>query len=494
VRDRVRELERRAAALEPGPDERATLLAEVAGHAERFLRIADLPAYVEDDPAPDAPRDLDAPFREEPGPLTEALDVLAREVEPPGAHLQSGGHLGFIPGGGIYHAALGDYLADVSNKYSGVHFGGPGAVRLERRVVRWLVEAIGYPPGAGGDLTSGGSLANLIGIVTAREAKGVRSADVARSPVYRGAHAHHSVTKALRVAGLAECPDRVVAHDARYRLRPEALDAAVRADRERGRRPWLVVAAAGATDTGAVDPLGDLADVCAAHDLWLHVDGAYGAAFALCEPGRAALAGLERSDSTTLDPHKGLFLPFGSGVALVRDESLLRRAHSYGAEYMRDTEVGAAGAEGPGIVSPADLSPEMSRPFRGLRLWLPLKVLGLAPFRAALEEKMLLARILREEIARLDGFEVGPEPDLSLFTFRGVPTRGDPDAWNGRLADAIRRDGRVLLTSTEIDGAVWMRAAVLGYRTHLDTIDRVVEVLKETAARLSEESGPAIRR
>jgi aromatic-L-amino-acid decarboxylase len=248
--------------------------------------------------------------------------------------------------------------------------------------------------------------------------------------------------------------------------------------------PWLVVATAGTTDTGAVDPLGAIADIASAHGLWYHVDGAYGAPFALCPEGKSVLAGMERSDSLVLDPHKGFFLPFGSGVALIRDRQKLFEAHSYEAMYMRDIAPPASPEE----VSPADLSPEMSKHFRGLRLWLPLKLFGVAPFRAALEEKMLLARYFHQEIQKIDGFEVGPYPDLSLVTYRYVPGRGDANEFNERLVRSILEDGRVLLTSTVIDGRVTLRAAILGLRTHLDTVDLALEILRRKTAALLEAS------
>jgi glutamate/tyrosine decarboxylase-like PLP-dependent enzyme len=397
--------------------------------------------------------------------------------------------MGYIPGGGLYASALGDYLAAVSNRYAGVFFGSPGAVRMEHMLLRWLAEVVGYPETAAGDLTTGGSLANLIGIVTAREAHEIKATDVPTTVVYLSEEAHHSVQKALRIAGLGECVQRRIPLDARYRMDAGALEQLVADDERTGLRPWLIVGTAGTTSTGAVDPLDAVADIASAHGLWFHVDGAYGASFALCEEGRKVLAGMERSDSLVLDPHKGFFLPFGSGVALVRDRQDLLRAHSYEAIYMRDIAPPARPEE----ISPADLSPEMSKHFRGLRLWLPLKLFGVAPFRAALEEKLLLARYFHEEIQNMEGFEAGPYPDLSLVTYRFVPRRGDANEFNESLVKSIREDGRVLLTSTLIGGRVILRAAILGLRTHLDTVDLALELLRDKAAALVE-SPSGVRR
>jgi glutamate/tyrosine decarboxylase-like PLP-dependent enzyme len=349
---------------------------------------------------------------------------------------------------------------------------------MERSLVRWMAGLVGYPETAGGDLTSGASIANLEGIVTARDAVGISSGDVPRSVVYRTSQTHHCVDKALRIAGLAELVVREVALDDHRRMRPDALEAAVKADVAAGLCPWLVVATAGTTDTGAVDPLSAIADIADAHGLWLQVDAAYGGFFILTDPGRRILAGIERSRTVIMDPHKGLFLPFGSGALIVRDERQLAEAHRYSASYLHDAQ------ESRGVFSPSDLSLELTRPFRGPRLWLPLKLFGLAPFRAALEEKLLLARYFHGRLAEMDGWVVGPEPDLSVVTYRYVPLRGDADDFNRRLLKAVCADGSAVISATEIDGAYTLRLAILHYRSHLDEVDRLLEILAREATRL----------
>jgi aromatic-L-amino-acid decarboxylase len=388
---------------------------------------------------------------------------------------------GYIPGGGIYAAALGDYLADVVNRYAGVLFASPGAARLERHAVNWLAGLVGYPlERAGGDLTSGGSIANLSAIVTAREAHALRCGDIPRRVVYLTAHTHHSVHKALRIAGLAECVQRNVAMDAGGRMDASDLARCIAAHRQAGLLPWMVIATGGTTDLGAIDPLERIAEICREHDLWMHVDAAYGGAFLLCEAGRRALTGIEHSDSSIIDPHKGLFLPFGSGAVIVRERDQLAAANHYRANYMQD----AANAEGE--LSPADLSPEFTRPFRGLRLWLPLQLYGLAPFRAAVEEKLLLAGYFYERIRAVPGFEVGPAPDLSVVSYRYVPSSGDADAFNRRLVEAVQRDGRVFISSTTLNGRFVLRLAVLQFRTHLEHVELALDVLEHYARKLQQ--------
>ncbi len=474
MRDRILALEEAAAPLELDGGERAELLRAAAAHGEEWLAsLPELPGYVPDDESGKGAL-ANLPIGEQPAPLGAALGVLADGVDRLGVNEPAGHFFGFIPSGGSYPAAVGDYLAAVTNRYAGVFYGAPGAVRLERAVLEWIAGFLGYPPGAGGDLTSGGSLATLTAVVTAREASEVAPRDVERTVVYLTEHTHHAVGKALRIAGLGDAVHRHVPLDDRYRMDAGALAGLVAADREAGLRPWLLVASAGTTDTGAVDPLPAIADLCAAEGLWLHVDAAYGGAFALVPEGKRALAGIERSDSLVFDPHKGLFLPFGTGVVLVKDRAAMRAAHAYSASYLQDT----ADDE----VSPADVSAELTRPFRGLRVWLPLQLAGVAAYRAALEEKLLLARYFHERVATIDGVAAGPPPDLSVVTFR---VAGGDEA-NRRFAAAVQADGRIYLSSTIIDGRVTQRLAVLGHRTHLHHVDLALEVIEELSGRISE--------
>jgi aromatic-L-amino-acid/L-tryptophan decarboxylase len=254
-------------------------------------------------------------------------------------------------------------------------------------------------------------------------------------------------------------------------MRPEALVDAVRADRAAGRRPCLVVASAGTTNTGAVDPLQEIADVAEAEGLWLHVDAAYGGFFQLTDRGRVVLAGIERGDTITLDPHKGLFLPYGCGCLLARDGDALRRAHQVDAHYLQDL------ADTRGIPNFADHSPELSRDFRGLRVWLPLHLHGVAAFRKALDEKLDLARVIYEGLAGDDRFEVW-EPPLSIVAFR---LRDRDDAANRELHERINRSGRMYLSSTVVDGRFMLRACVLAHRTHRTRIEEAVEIIRRAA-------------
>ena len=478
--DRIHQLERATRPLEPGASRRRRLRDAVVASSERFLRrIRTLRAFEETEDrgsgllrSPIGPRGI---------PLDAAIALLEHDVVRPGGNPASGGYLAYIPGGGIYHAALGDYLAAVTNKYAGVFFAGPGPVRMENMLVRWVADLAGYPATAGGHIASGGSLATLAAIAAARDAHGLKGADFASAVVYLTTQAHHCIGKALRIAGLAETPVRYIATDERFRMRPDALDQALAADRRLALRPWLIIAAAGTTDTGAVDPLAAIAAIARRERCWFHVDAAYGGFFLLTGDGRRLLAGIEQSDSAVLDPHKGMFLPYGSGVVLLREGGLLAATHSYSGHYMQDA------LQQPGEISPADVSPELSKHFRALRMWLPLILLGTEPFRAALEEKLLLARYFYREVQTL-GFEVGPEPDLSIVTFRWAPAGASLERVNQinqAIVDGVRRDGRVFLSSTMLDGKFTLRLAVLGFRTHRAMIDLALRVLGEQAGLVS---------
>lgn len=480
MRERLKALEQAARPLEPDAGQRAWLLEQTGGYAEEFIRaIPDAPAYIATE---ERGRGLyDSPITEAGIGLEAALDLLKAHVDRPGVNPTSSRFMGYIPGGGLYYSALGDYLAAITNRYAGFYFASPGAVRLENMLLRWMAGIVGYPAESAGNLTSGGSIASLVGIVTGRDVHGIEGQEVRRAVVYLTEQRHHAIDKALRVAGLGSCIRRTVAVDSRYRMDADALAEAIKADQQAGLRPWLVVASAGTTNTGSVDPLAAVGELAAAHGLWYHVDGAYGAFFALCEEGQKILQGMDKSDSIVLDPHKTLFLPYGTGAVLVKDRQQTYASHHYMGEYMQD------GLDAVEELSPADLSPELTKHFRGLRLWLPLKVLGVAPFRAALEEKLLLTRYFHQQIQEIDGFEVGPEPDLAVAIYRYVPHRGDPNEFNQRLVRELHRDGRIFVSSTVVDGNFVLRLAVGVYRTHLADIDETLAVLAEKARKLESE-------
>ncbi|MBL7899321.1 MAG: aminotransferase class V-fold PLP-dependent enzyme, partial [Crocinitomicaceae bacterium] len=258
--------------------------------------------------------------------------------------------------------------------------------------------------------------------------------------------------------------------DDHHRINADLLKKHIDVDKHAGLNPFMVIASAGTTDTGAVDPLNEIGDIAKSHQMWFHIDGAYGGFFILTKRAKEKFKGIEKADSLVIDPHKGLFLPYGLGAVLVKDKDALFHSHHYTANYMQD-------ANNPDLpLNPADVSPELTKHFRGLRLWLPLQIHGIDPFIACLEEKLYLTDYFREELVKR-GFNVGPEPDLSVSYF-WYPSKGvDENVFNQKLMEMIHDDGRIFLSSTKINGKQVIRIAILSFRTKKETIDVCLEMI-----------------
>ena len=415
-------------------------------------------------------RALREPAPEEGVALEPLLDLLFREWIPRSFTAPGPGYLAYIPGGGLYPAALADFISNTTNRYTGVWQAAPVLVQLEANALDWLREWMDFPPGARGLFTSGGSMATFNAIVCARER--YLGAEIRRGVLYTSDQAHHSVLKSAKLAGVM--PDRVRAIDSddRYRLCVDALRAAIAADRRAGLTPFAVVSSAGTTNTGAVDPLDAVNDVCAAETLWHHIDGAYGAFFYLCDELREALRGLSRADSLTLDPHKGMFLPYGTGALLVRDGAALRAAHEATAPYL------PAMPHPEDFYDPSQHGPELSRGFPGLRVWLSIKLFGAAAFRSAIAEKRALTLEAARRVAALPGIVIDADPELSLFAFHLTwpgASRAAEDAATLALMEQTTRRGRVMVTGCSTHGRFLGRVCVLSFRTHEPHIDALLE-------------------
>jgi aromatic-L-amino-acid decarboxylase len=290
--------------------------------------------------------------------------------------------------------------------------------------------------------------------------------------LYTSDQAHHSVLKSAKLAGIM--PDRVraIACDDAYRLPIEALKAAIAEDRKRGLTPFMVASSAGTTNTGAVDPLDAIADVCAREDLWHHVDGAYGAFFWLCDELKPTLKGMNRADSLTLDPHKGMFLPYGTGALLVRDGAHLRAAHEATAAYL------PAMPHPDEFYDPSQHGPELSRGFPGLRVWLSVKLFGSAAFRDQINEKRALTVDAARRIAALPNIVIDAEPELSLFAFHVTwpgATLADEDRATRDLMEGITKRQRVMVTGAQARGRYLGRVCVLSFRSHQEQVDQLIE-------------------
>jgi aromatic-L-amino-acid decarboxylase len=406
------------------------------------------------------------------GQLTSLLDVIGRAAAK-GFDTANPGFVGYIPGGGLYASALADFIACTINRYTGIAQPAPALVQIEASVLRWLCDIFELPSASQGVLTPGGSMSNLSAMVTARSDRlGENFLD---GTFYVSDEAHHSIAKSARVAGFPASAIRVIPSDNSLHMDVDALVDAIGEDRRRGKSPFMVVASAGTINTGVVDPLGDIADVARREDLWFHVDGAYGGFFQLTERGKKALKGIEKADSITLDPHKGLFLPYGTGCLLVRDGAALRAAHESHAEYLPKP------SDNPGLPDFSAFSPELTRDFRGLRLWLPLHLHGTELFVQALDEKLDLATYAHAELSPVDELVVPWVPELSLLAFR--PREGS-DGAAARLLDRINSSGRMWLSSAPFRGHTYLRMCILSHRSHPHRIREGIDIIREAAASL----------
>ncbi|MFD1548018.1 pyridoxal phosphate-dependent decarboxylase family protein [Nonomuraea guangzhouensis] len=447
-------------------------------------RVVDRIEHLADRPAtslltPEAEAELVSSFLASPPARGGDLNtLLARLDEAADCALETAGpgHLAYIPGSGLYSAALAEFYNRAVNRYGGVTSVAPVFAALEQGVIRWMARAVcGFAEGSGGLLTSGGSMATFTATVAARHHK--LGEDLAGGTVYTTAFAHHSVAKAARLAGIRTAHIRTVPHTPDLRMDPTAAAEMIRADRAAGLRPFLLVATAGTTDTGTVDPLPRLAALARREDLWLHIDAAYGGFFRLTARGEQRLAGLHDADSITLDPHKTLFLPFGTGALVVRDIAALHAAHSATGSYLQDSDTA-------GIVPDAGhLGPELTREIRGLRAWLPLHLHGVDAFRETLDEKLDLAEQVHDVLRGVEELDVPQPPDLSTVIFRHRPADDSPaaaeaaDAASRRLLERINGHRRIVLSSTIIDGRYTLRVCVVSHRTHQDRIDEALKII-----------------
>ncbi|MCB9880267.1 MAG: aminotransferase class V-fold PLP-dependent enzyme [Planctomycetes bacterium] len=410
-------------------------------------------------------------------PIDPLLDRLFGEWIPRSFTTPGPGYFAYVPGGGLYATALADLIAETTNRFVGVWPAAPALAEIEASVIDWIAQWMQFPSAARGLLTSGSSMSTWIAITTARECRlGTR---IREGVAYVSRQTHHCVAKALRLAGIAADRVRVVPTDATYRMDLGALRDAIEADRAAGLCPFFAVSTAGSVHFGAVDPMDEVADIAEEYGLWHHVDGAYGGFFHVVPEFRTILRGLPRADSLALDPHKGLFLPYGTGALLVRDGRDLRRVHGASADYLPsnpDDEV----------YDIASYGPELSRPFRGLRIWLPMMLYGAARFRAAIAEKRSLAVLAHERIAALPNVRVALPPTLSLFAFRiEHPDRSpeDNDRSTRDLIAGVTALGRVMISGCRESGRDFARVCVLSFRSRRTQIEQLVADVAEVAAR-----------
>jgi aromatic-L-amino-acid/L-tryptophan decarboxylase len=415
---------------------------------------------------------LAVPPPEEPVPFEQVLEGLERDVLPFVARISHPGYLAFIPGEGTWPGALGDLIGSALNIDTCWWLGASGPSMLELVVLDWFKDWVGYPEHSAGVLVSGGSAANLTALACAREAR--LGAMDERAVVYMSDQTHSSLARAARALGFRPDQVRVIPSDERARIRPEALLGAIRSDQAAGRLPLLAVANAGTTAVGAVDPFPELSAICREHDVWLHVDGAYGAFACLSKRGRRALAGMELADSITLDPHKWLYQPVELGALLVRDGGALRQGFAISPDYLDDAE--ATEHE----VNFSDRGLQLTRACRALKLWISLHSFGVGAFRTAVDTCLDLAMHAQTRIAESDELELMSPASLGIVTFRRHPEGVDDEAAleriNAEIAERTERSGEVFLSTGRVRGRLALRLCILNHSTSQAEVDLALEL------------------
>jgi aromatic-L-amino-acid decarboxylase len=419
------------------------------------------------------------PIPEAPGDPLGLVERIRRDLVPNTLHVNHPRFFAFVPSPGNFVSAMADALAAGFNIFAGTWFAGSAAAQVELVVVDWLRQICGLPEGAGGLFVSGGTMANLTALAAARHARLAGRTEGAI--VYMGDQTHSSVARSLKVLGFAPEQIRILPSDADFRLPLAALAAAIADDRAAGRTPFAIVANAGTTNTGAVDPLPELATLCREQGLWLHVDGAYGAPAILTPQGQAALAGLGEADSLSLDPHKWLFQTFESGCVLLRDRALLLETFQVMPEYLRDTERGLE------EVNFGNYGVQLTRSPRALKLWLSLHVFGLAAFRSAIARGIYLAELAEAALRRSGAWTVVTPAQLAVVTFRyaeGEANETETDALHARIVQEMMDEGFAIVTSTVLNGRPVLRFCTINPRTTDEDIEGTVERLTGIARRL----------
>jgi glutamate/tyrosine decarboxylase-like PLP-dependent enzyme len=454
--------------------ERMMELAELASRliVERCERLPSEPAWRGGTRA-----ELEAIMREDPPedgrPAEQVLERAAREILPVAGRVDHPRFFAFVPSSPTWPSVLADYMAAGHNIFQGTWLGASGPSQLEMVVIDWFRDWIGYPETGGGLFTSGGSAASLDAFVAAREAAGAPD----RASVYMSDQSHTALSRAATIVGVRPERVRKVPSDDLYRLDLAALREMVAADRAAGLAPIAVCANAGATNTGAVDPLDTMADFCEEEGLWLHVDGAYGGFAILSEEGRRLFSGIECADSIAMDTHKWLFQPFETGCLMVKDVRRLEAAFSVRPEYLQDTEWGL---EHPNF---GDRGLQLSRSFRALKVWMSIQTFGMKAFRAAVTRGIELASEAEAWIRASDDLELANPASLSVVCFRFNPR--DPDlsveqleALNDRIQARVIDTGIAMMSSTRLRGVYWLRLCILNHTTTWEDVRTTLEAIE----------------
>jgi glutamate/tyrosine decarboxylase-like PLP-dependent enzyme len=422
---------------------------------------------------------LREPLPENPMEFEEVFAKFCRDVAPNTIPLDHPRFFAFIPSAPSFISTLGDMLTAGTNVFAGTWFESSGPSQVEILVVDWFKQMLGLPAEAAGLLVSGGSVANLTALAVARRA--MLNDNLEKAVVYLSAHAHAALDRGLRLLGIREEQWRRVPTDARYRMQPEALDGLIAADLAAGLRPLAIVASAGTTSTGSIDPLAEIARVAHAHSAWFHVDGAYGGFAVLTERGRELLQGIEQADSVVLDPHKWFYCPIEAGCVLVRKGHWMRETFRILPDYMRDV------AREEREVNFCDYGLQLTRSFRALKVWMAVKTYGTAHLRQVIDQCLDLAEYAAQLFAQSPRLEILTSPSLGVFTFRYVPARlpagPEREAYLNHLNDALAAkiisSRRMMLSSTRLESRHVLRLCILNHRTRKEDVRAARDIILE---------------
>src|ERR1700722_9956928 len=431
--------------------------------ADHFANLREKRAGTKGDPAVLPPQMRKPPPAQSVSP-DEIFETLSRDVFTNMMNVGHPRHFAFVPVPSNFVSVMADTLATGFNVFSGSWLAGSGSVSLELAVIDWLRQWCGLPDTAGGLFVSGGSMANLTAIVAARHAKLNDRIDGA--VVYYSDQTHSSVDRAWRVAGFLPGQIRKITSDAQFRLPLDELKRRIAEDRAAGLRPFAIVANAGTTNTGAIDPLREIAALSKTNDLWMHVDGAYGAAAALCDRGRYLLQGLELADSLSLDPHKWLFQSMECGCVILRDADILKATYRITPEYLAEVHRNIS------EINPHDYGMQLTRGFRALKLWMSIQYFGLDAFRTAMERGFELAEFAESKLRAMPGWEIITPAHMGIVTFH------NPAADYDKIHKAMLSDGFALATTTVLKGRKVLRFFTINPRT---TEDDIVQTLDHIA-------------
>jgi aromatic-L-amino-acid decarboxylase len=448
--------------------------------AEHLSTLRDQPAYRTLD-RPSARKLFDVAPPSHPTDFDALLETFRERVVPHHAREPHPRFLGYIPSCPTFPAVVGDWLATGFNFFAGVWSVAAAPNEIELTVLEWFRSWMDMPKGAGGLLTSGGSAATVTAVVAARHAAvGSDTKTLPKLTAYCSDQAHSSVMKAAWIAGIGRDHVRAVPTDERFRMRVDVLREKVHSDRKAGLHPFLIGATAGATNTGAVDPLHEIADFAAKEKLWMHTDSAYAGFSVLTDRGKKLLDGMGRSDSLTLDPHKWLYVPFECGCLLVKDPKTLESAFSVHPEYLRDVRVQES------EVNFSDYGEQLSRYSRALKVWFSVQYYGTESIRAEQDRAMELAELAERIVREAPDMEVLTPAQFGIVCFRlhpkGLNDVEELNSLNDRVNARVNKTGFVLMSSTSLRGALSMRLCIPGYRTTEEDIRAVLDLVRKTAA------------